>query len=369
MAHEIFISYSAEDRESAGAVCAALEKEGLGCWIAPRDILPGDIYGESIIRAINDSQLLVVVFSSRANQSPHVLTEVDRALNKRKTIVRLNIENVDLSARFEYYLSTAQWLDASTPLTAAQLQTLTSVVKSKLGRPASSALTQPPNPKARPAKRPAPKTTRRKPTVTAPTPPVLVPRVPSSPPKVAGSGRGYIVGRVNRYYDALGVAGVDVLDTFQVGDTVRILGPATDFEEKVRSIQLNRLPVERVTGNYKIGLKVSQTVSVGDEVFKVVFRSNEPASSPRAAVKETLVGTVDHYYGRAGAATVQLSKPLKLNDVIRFRGATTDFTQTVVSMEMDRVPVTRARGGVLVGIAVTDAVRVGDQVYVLSEKK
>lgn len=224
-------------------------------------------------------------------------------------------------------------------------------------------------PKAGPAKRPAPKTTRRTPTVTAPTARVPVPRVPASRPKVAGSGRGYIVGRVNRYYDALGVAGVDVLDTIQVGDTVRILGPATDFEEKVRSIQLDRTAVERISGNYQIGLKVSQTVSVGDEIFKVVFRSNEPASNARPAVKETLVGTVAHYYGRAGAATVLLSKPLKVNDFIRLRGVTTDFTQTVASMKLDRVSVALARGGELVGIAVTAPVRVGDLVYVLSEKK
>lgn len=366
MPHDIFISYSAEDRTSAEAVCRALEKANIGCWIAPRDIEPGDLYGEAIIRAISESQMIVLVFSSHANESPHVLTEVDRAYNKRKSIVRLNLENVDISQRFEYYLSTAQWLDASTPLTIAQLQTLTTVVNSKLGRASSSPRVQP-SPKVKPTKRPATKRTRPTPVVKATPAPAAVPRATTrSRPKVAGSGRGYIVGTVNHYYDSLGVAGVDVLDTIQVGDTVRILGPATDFEEKVRSIQLNRVRVERVSGNYKIGLKVSQTVSVGDEIFKVVFRSSEQTSSTRPAAKETLVGAVQHYYGRAGAAILQLSKALKVGDIIRVRGATTDFTQTVSSMELDRAPLTRAKGGVQVGVGVSEAVRVGDLVYVLS---
>ncbi|HEV7746830.1 MAG TPA: toll/interleukin-1 receptor domain-containing protein [Pyrinomonadaceae bacterium] len=366
MAHDIFISYSAEDRASAEAVCGALEKASIGCWIAPRDIEPGDFYGEAIIRAISESQMLVLIFSSHANESPHVLTEVDRAYSKRKSIVRLNLENVDISQRFEYYLSTAQWLDASDPLTAAQLQTLTTVVNSKLGRPSSSPRSVQPSSQVKPTRRPAKKRARRTPTVKATPAPAAVERPASrSRPKRAGTGRGYIVGRVNHYYDGLGVAGVDVLDTIQVGDTVRILSPVTDFEEKVRSIQLNGVAIERVTGNYQIGLKVSQTVAVGDEIFKVVFRSSEPTSSNQP-VKETLVGTVQHYYGRAGAAILQLSKALKVGDTIRVRGVTTDFTQTISSMELDRAPVTRAKGGVQVGVGVTEAVRVGDLVYVLS---
>ena len=41
MAHSVFISYSHTDRETAEKVCAVLEQRGFGCWIAPRDVLPG----------------------------------------------------------------------------------------------------------------------------------------------------------------------------------------------------------------------------------------------------------------------------------------------------------------------------------------
>src|SRR5688572_2008767 len=128
MAHEIFISYSVEDRKIAEAVCNALEKEHIKCWIAPRDILPGDIYTESIIDAISDSSLIVLVFSSRANASRHVVSEVDRAYNKSKSIIRFNIEDVPLTKSLEYYLSTAQWLDTFSGPMENHLRTLTGVV-------------------------------------------------------------------------------------------------------------------------------------------------------------------------------------------------------------------------------------------------
>ncbi|MBV8588221.1 MAG: TIR domain-containing protein, partial [Verrucomicrobia bacterium] len=44
MAHDIFISYAMADKATADAARAALEKEGIRCWIAPRDVLPGIDY-------------------------------------------------------------------------------------------------------------------------------------------------------------------------------------------------------------------------------------------------------------------------------------------------------------------------------------
>lgn len=41
MAHDVFISHSAKDKEAAHGLCAGLEARGLRCWIAPRDIVPG----------------------------------------------------------------------------------------------------------------------------------------------------------------------------------------------------------------------------------------------------------------------------------------------------------------------------------------
>ena len=52
MPHEVFISHSSKDKVYADAVCARLESEGIRCWIAPRDILPGMSWGSAIVEAI-----------------------------------------------------------------------------------------------------------------------------------------------------------------------------------------------------------------------------------------------------------------------------------------------------------------------------
>jgi hypothetical protein len=66
MAHDVFISYSTQDKPTADALCATLEAKGIRCWIAPRDIVPGMDWGEAIIDALQTSRVMVLVFSSHA---------------------------------------------------------------------------------------------------------------------------------------------------------------------------------------------------------------------------------------------------------------------------------------------------------------
>src|SRR5882724_11997376 len=44
MSHDVFISHASKDAASAQAVCGALETTHVRCWMAPRDILPGEEY-------------------------------------------------------------------------------------------------------------------------------------------------------------------------------------------------------------------------------------------------------------------------------------------------------------------------------------
>src|ERR1035438_640129 len=76
MAHDVFISYSAKNNTTADAVCAMLESNGIRCWIAPRDVVPGMEWGECIIDAIEQSRIMVLVFTAAANDSPQRLPSV-----------------------------------------------------------------------------------------------------------------------------------------------------------------------------------------------------------------------------------------------------------------------------------------------------
>lgn len=112
MQKPIFISYSSQDKEIATALCAHLEQSNLNCWMAPRDIAPGKSYAAAIVDAINQSKIMVLVFSEHANNSDHVLNEVERAFNKKITIIPFRITDTIPSSSMEYFLSLKHWLDA-----------------------------------------------------------------------------------------------------------------------------------------------------------------------------------------------------------------------------------------------------------------
>ena len=70
VAHDVFVSYSHHDKPEADAVCATLEAKGIRCWIAPRDVVPGEEWGAAIVDAIRSSRVMVLVFSKHANTLP-----------------------------------------------------------------------------------------------------------------------------------------------------------------------------------------------------------------------------------------------------------------------------------------------------------
>ena len=83
-----------------------------------------------------------------------------------------------------------------------------------------------------------------------------------------------------------------------------------------------------------------------------------------AAIEGSPVGKVIHYFTRIQVGVVKLTKAsIHLNDKIRIKGHTTDFIQTIKSLQMDNTPVPSAPRGKSVGLKVDKRVRRGDAVY------
>ncbi len=112
MPKQVMISASSEDRGDAEQICQLLEQQGIDCWIAPRDVVPGRDYGEQIIAAIEATPVMVVVLSKHANASVFVKNEVERAVANRKIVIPFRIEDVKLSKALELFISRSQWIDA-----------------------------------------------------------------------------------------------------------------------------------------------------------------------------------------------------------------------------------------------------------------
>ena len=124
MQHKIFISYSFDDQHAANAVCRHLEQHGINCWIAPRNITPGQNFSAAIIEAINQTELLLVMFSSRLDRSNHAVREIERAVSKGLNILPVLIENVGPTGSYEYLLCNLHWLNASQPPLETHLGTI-----------------------------------------------------------------------------------------------------------------------------------------------------------------------------------------------------------------------------------------------------
>lgn len=108
---DVFVSYASQDVIVANAVVLALERSRVTCWIAPRDVIPGALYADGIIRAITGSKAFVLVLSQHAIASKHVGKEVERASSKGRPIVTLRTDTAPLTRSLEYFLSESQWID------------------------------------------------------------------------------------------------------------------------------------------------------------------------------------------------------------------------------------------------------------------
>ena len=79
---------------------------------------------------------------------------------------------------------------------------------------------------------------------------------------------------------------------------------------------------------------------------------------------EEEIGVVTHYYGNIGVAALTMtSGTLKVGDTIHIKGHTSDWVQTVESMQIEHDAVEEVGVGQEVGIGVTDHAREHDKVY------
>src|SRR5437773_934928 len=132
MACDVFISHSVKDQRVADAVLAKLEAESVTCWTAPRDVVPGADWGESIINAIESSHIMILIFSKSANASPQVRRAVERAVNKGVYIIPFRVHEIPPAKSLEYFISSSQWMDAFSPPLELHLDNLAKTVKAVL---------------------------------------------------------------------------------------------------------------------------------------------------------------------------------------------------------------------------------------------
>ena len=79
---------------------------------------------------------------------------------------------------------------------------------------------------------------------------------------------------------------------------------------------------------------------------------------------EEKIGIVTHYFGKIGVAALKITDgELRVGDMIRIKGHTSDFTQTVASMQVEHESVEVARTGDEIGLKTAEYVREHDSVF------
>ena len=111
MQKKVFISFSSKDAKIAQSICTALEARGHRCWTSGRDVTPGENYQGAIVRAIRDAGVMVMVFSTNANNSDEIKKELALASQTRLMVIPVRAEDVVPGEDFTYELATRQWID------------------------------------------------------------------------------------------------------------------------------------------------------------------------------------------------------------------------------------------------------------------
>jgi putative protease len=77
-----------------------------------------------------------------------------------------------------------------------------------------------------------------------------------------------VVGRVEKFFSRIGVAAIKITEgELKIGDTIRIKGHTTDFEQKIESMQVEHVPVDKAQKGQDVGIKVKEKVREGDLVY------------------------------------------------------------------------------------------------------
>jgi adenylate cyclase len=149
MSHDVCISYSSKDRPRILEIAEQLRGEGVSVWIDQGGIDAASLWTSEIVKAIDGCKVLLLALTTASAESPNVVREVSLALDRKKHILPVNLEPVEVPVALRYPLAGIQHVDLYGPKAAENLLT---VVRSlaRLGVQTAAGSTLTPTPDAKP---------------------------------------------------------------------------------------------------------------------------------------------------------------------------------------------------------------------------
>lgn len=145
---DVFISYHMESAgKLARKIADKLETIGISCWYANRDMLPGQ-FVESIMDAINQCKIFLLILNEEANHSKYVFNELSNAYRRFEDgiiILPFKVGSFSVSDRIQFFLTTLQTINGGDSLEGANTEKLIQEIANVLGKKPTWALNPPIN--------------------------------------------------------------------------------------------------------------------------------------------------------------------------------------------------------------------------------
>lgn len=79
------------------------------------------------------------------------------------------------------------------------------------------------------------------------------------------------IGQVTHYFGKAGVAAIEITKgELRIGDTIHVVGKATDFTQEIESMQIDHDSVESAKAGDRLGIRVAEAARKKDKIYKVV---------------------------------------------------------------------------------------------------
>jgi TolB-like protein len=122
MTADVCVSYSSKDRARVTQLVDHLRRSGVSVWIDQGGIDGATLWGEEIVEAIEGSKALILALSANSAESQNVVKEVSLALERKKSILPVNLEPVEVPKALRYPLAGIQHVSYHADATAEDLQ-------------------------------------------------------------------------------------------------------------------------------------------------------------------------------------------------------------------------------------------------------
>jgi TPR repeat protein len=130
--YDIFISYSHIDADIANKIYAYLSDAGLECFIDRKGIKDGATWAKTLAESLNNSRLMLAIFSKAFNDSDQTDNEVSIAAEKKIPILVFRITEDGFTGLKEYHLTKTNWIQAF-PSPELYLERLLNSIKVMIG--------------------------------------------------------------------------------------------------------------------------------------------------------------------------------------------------------------------------------------------